>query len=550
MLNKKCVLNIMGLGLIITFLLILLAPFGSAHNVKVNEANDTYEKTITKGSSAIYILEVASDINDINYTVAVDVEGNDDKYWKWQLDEDQFDLNRDSEKNIVFIVSTTSQFTGDMMEYELIFTIRKAEDNSLVDRIENITLTTTLEIDEDEQKLEFWGVEVPLPDAIDKMGFRFGISFLVWVIIALVATVVLKIVLARLTKRTDTKVDDEILGVVQTPLLLLIVLYGIVDSLIYLELPLNIISMVKSVYDFGTMMISIWLVFRLFQIGLAFIGERWDKKQELQVKSTLIPLIDKLGKAIIFIAVVMLILNFFGIDLTVFVAGAGIVGLVIAFAAQDTLANFFAGIFLIMEPKIKVNDTIGFDNEVYMVRKIGLRTSHLYDIIQNIDIIVPNHTLATSKLINLNEPDCKLRIRIDVPVAYGTDIDKLEKIISDISDRHSSIISDEPLNKPHLFFDKFGDSSLDFYFIFWIRNLEERFQIKHDILKEIYKELGEKNIEIPWPQRVISLKDGTAPILKNNGDGTQVQLETYNSNKRNPDGSKIMRKKRLTKMMK
>jgi len=174
----------------------------------------------------------------------------------------------------------------------------------------------------------------------------------------------------------------------------------------------------------------------------------------------------------------------------------------------------------------------------------------LYDIIQNIDIIVPNHTLATSKLINLNEPDCKLRIRIDVPVAYGTDIDKLEKIISDISDRHSSIISDEPLNKPHLFFDKFGDSSLDFYFIFWIRNLEERFQIKHDILKEIYKELGEKNIEIPWPQRVISLKDGTAPILKNNGDGTQVQLETYNSNKRNPDGSKIMRKKRLTKMMK
>ena len=549
MADKKSIYYMMTIGLIITFLLIILAPFGSAHKVRVEEADDSYEKTITKGNSAIYILEVTNGDTDINYSVSVDVEGDNDKYWNWEFNEDQFELGGGNDKPIVFIVSTTSEFTGDMIEYEVIFTIR-TEDGELVDRIENITLTTTLEIPEDEQKLEFWGVEVPLPDTIDKMGFRFGISFLAWVIIAIIASIVLKIVLARLTKRTDTTVDDEILGVVQTPLLLLIVLYGIVDSLIYLKLPLNIISKVKSVYDFGTMMISIWLVFRLFQIGLAFIGERWDKKQELQVKSVLIPLIDKLGKAILFIVVVMLILNFFGIDLTVFMAGAGIVGLVIAFAAQDTLANFFAGIFLIMEPKIKVNDTIGFDNDVYMVRKIGLRTSHLYDIIQNIDIIVPNHTLATSKLINLNEPDCKLRIRIDVPVAYGTDVDQLETIIYDISNKHTSIITDEPLNEPHLFFDKFGDSSLDFYFIFWIRDLEERFQIKHDILKEIYKELGEKNIEIPWPQRVISLKDGTAPILKNNGDGMQVQLETYNSNQGNSKGSKKMRKKRLPKMIK
>ena len=546
MLNKKCILNIMGLGLIITFLLILLAPFGSAHKVTVKEANDKNEITIKKGETAVYILQVTNDDN-VNYTVEVDVEADDDKDWSWKIhQENPFQINAKSEKSRALSVSTTSRFTGDMKEHEVVFTIR-TEEGELVDQIENITLTTTLEIPEDEQKLEFWGVEVPLPDTIDKMGFRFGISFLVWVIIALIATVVLKIVLARLTKRTDTTVDDEILGVVQTPILLLVVLYGIVDSLIYLKLPLNIISKVKSVYDFGTMMISIWLVFRLFQIGLAFIGERWDKKQELQVKSTLIPLIDKLGRAILFIVVVMLILNFFGIDLTVFMAGAGIVGLVIAFAAQDTLANFFAGIFLIMEPKIKVNDTIGFDNEVYMVRKIGLRTSHLYDIIQNIDIIVPNHTLATSKLINLNEPDAKLRIRIDIPVAYGTDIDKLEKIIYDISNNHPNIITDVPLNPPNLFFDKFGDSSLDFYFIFWIRDLEERFQVKHEILKEIYQRLCAENIEIPWPQRVITLKDAAAPIPNNKDDGMQAQLDTYNSNQKNSNRSKIMRKKRLIK---
>ncbi|MDP7417762.1 MAG: mechanosensitive ion channel family protein, partial [Desulfobacterales bacterium] len=371
-------------------------------------------------------------------------------------------------------------------------------------------------------------IDIPLPDALNNMLGRFGGSFLLWVVAALLSWFLLKIVMARITKKTVTDLDDKVLGVVQTPLILLIVLYGVVDSLVYLELTPARISQIKTVYDFGLMLITMWTAFRLFRIGLEFIAERWVKKKEFHIKFVLIPLIEKLGKAVFFTVLLILILGFFGVDLTAFVAGAGIIGLVVAFAAQDTLANFFAGIFLIMEPKFKVNDTIKFENEVYIVRTIGLRTTQLYDIYQNMDVIVPNHTLATSKLVNLDEPDKKLRITLHIPVAFATDIDQLEEVIRKVSKDHPDIITDTPANEPLLYFNEFGPYYLDFVFMFWIENLEDRFFIRQRVFKSLYQGLKDKKIEVPLPQTVYSMHDGKLhdhPFVES--DDVQSKLDSY-----------------------
>ena len=541
MATKAVFMRATALFMVLIFSILIFLPLASSHKVDINDPEDN-SKEISKGEDAYYIWELINNDNKTTYTVEIEVDGERDD-WTVEISEELFDLEPEIPKEINVSVSTSSPFDGDQMKCSIVFKFRSEEENFT----KTTKIITTLDIPEDEKKLTLWGFEIPLPEFLNNMWGKFLLSILFWIIAAIITSGMLKVVLARLAKKTDTTLDDEILVVVQTPLLLLITLYGIVDSLVYVELTPELIGRIRAVYDFGTILITVWLCFRLFRIGLAFIAERWQKKKEIHIKGVLIPLIDKLGKAILFIAVVMLILDFFGIDLTVFMAGAGIVGLVIAFAAQDTLANFFSGIFLIIEPKFKTGDTIFYDNDIFIVKHIGLRTTHMYDIIKNIDVIVPNHTLATSKLVNLNEPDKKLRIRIDIPVAYGTDVEKFEAIIDEISEKHPEIITDIPKNEPNLYFDKFGTYSLDFYYIFWIKDLEERFQVRHEVLKYIYKRLNEEGIEIPRPHRIVTFKEGDLQKMQSlNAMNGQAPLESFEGpgDKKVPSKTRMKRKKR------
>ena len=524
--KKRILKGMMGLCIVL-FMLLILTPIVQADKVFVKEIpGETYEKSINKEEEAIYTWEVKNEDPVQNYHVIIEIE---DENEDWQSDIFPFDffLEPNETASVKLTVSTESRFDGDMQEHRLNFKFSKGTKNITI-RIDRMYANTTQDIPESEKKLTFGGIEMPLPEALNSMLGRFAGSFLLWVVAALLSWFILKIVMARITKKTVTDLDDKTLSVVQTPLILLIVLYGVVDSLVYLELSPNTISKIKTVYDFGLMLITMWTAFRLFRIGLEFIAERWVKKKEFHIKFVLIPLIEKLGKAVFFTVLLILILGFFGVDLTAFVAGAGIIGLVVAFAAQDTLANFFAGIFLIMEPKFKVNDTITFENEVYTVRTIGLRTTQLYDIYQNMDVIVPNHTLATSKLVNLDEPDKKLRITLHIPVAFGTDIDKLEEVIREVSKEHPDIITDTPANEPLLYFNEFGPYYLDFIFMFWIENLEDRFFIRQRVFKSLYLGLRDKKIEVPLPQTVYSMHDNKVhdhPFV--DGLDVQAKLDSY-----------------------
>ena len=537
--NRARAYLILGVIALLTLITVLM-PCVEADSVRIREIDEEYTKKISREEVTTYSWEISNTNELVKYSVNVELgEGKED--WGEDISEELFDLKPNSTKKVSLTVSCSSRFDGAMKKHKVIFKFTSDDENFTINRFAN----TTQDIPEAEKDFIFVGIKIPLFSFMNNMAGKFTLSFVLWVLTAFLATFLLQVVLARLTKKTDTKIDDEILTVIQTPLLLLIILFGTVESLVYLELSPGSISRIDAVYDFGKLLISIWLTFRLFQIGLAFIGEKWGRKEGLQIQSVLIPLIDKLGKAIIFIVFIALLLDFFGIDITVFVAGAGIAGLVIAFAAQDTLANFFAGIFLITEPKFKVNDTIGYDNDIYIVRKIGLRTTQLYDLIQNIDVIVPNQSLATSKLVNMNEPDEKLRIRIDVPVAYGTDVETLEKMFDEVAGGHPEIITDVPLNPPELFFDNFGESSMNFYFIFWIRDLEERFRVRHNVLKDIYYRLRNANIEIPRPHRIIMFKDGNNPLIPGTSIKKQADPGSFDGGKVSGKGGRSARAKNV-----
>ena len=250
----------------------------------------------------------------------------------------------------------------------------------------------------------------------------------------------------------------------------------------------------------------IWIGYKILQGVLLQVGHALAKRTNFQVDKILIPAIQKLGSIVIGFIALSAIMGFLQIDLTMFIAGGVVISMVIAFAAQDTLSNFFSGMFLILEPKFKEGDMIFFEGDTYIVNKIGMRTTVMYDLYKHIDVVMPNNKLANEKLINLTEPDRRIKDSCEIGVAYGTDPQKMLDILMEIVSKHPDIINNETDREPYTRFTEFGDSSLNFKVGFWVRDLDDRFRVKSEVNQEIYYRLEKEGIEIPFPQRDLHIR--------------------------------------------
>ncbi|UCH89693.1 MAG: mechanosensitive ion channel [Thermoplasmata archaeon] len=365
---------------------------------------------------------------------------------------------------------------------------------------------------EDPERIEEHGVDIfwthfDLPEDLDNDVGRFLLTLLSWLIIGIITLFVLDPVVRAIVKKSETQLDDIILSIIRKPVLILIILYGLIDSLNELHLPDEVMDYFLLIYGVAFILMMTWIAIKIFKGVLIELGRSWAKKTESKLEHVLIPVIEKLGSIIIVIFGLIYLLSYFGIDVGMFVVGMGVMGLVIAFAAQDTLSNFFGGIFLIVEPNFKEGDIVKVKDDYYQVKTIGMRTTRLYDIFKHLIVVVPNNILANEMLINLTEPDRRIKDRVEVGVAYGTDTDKVEKLLLEIGSKHPDIINDDPNCKPFVRFLSFGDSSLNFALFFWVKDLDDRYRVKHELNHTIHREFEKADIEIPFPQRVVTMKN-------------------------------------------
>jgi small-conductance mechanosensitive channel len=365
------------------------------------------------------------------------------------------------------------------------------------------------EPDEEKHGIDILGFHFEFPEPLEildnNLG-RFIIQFLLWLLIAAIVLLILDPVIKKATEKTETKIDDIILHIIRRPIMILIILYGIVVSLAELELPNEFMYWINGAYSIGFFLMMIWIGFKVFQGVLLQLGHTLAKRTKSHVDKILVPAIQKLGTVVIAFIALSAILGYLHIDLTLFVAGGVVVSMVIAFAAQDTLSNFFAGMFLILEPKFKEEDMIEFEGNTYIVKKIGMRTTQLYDLFKHIFVVMPNNKLANEKLIIITEPDRRIKDSCEIGVAYGSDPQKIQDILMEITTKHPDVISDDPNREPFTRFTNFGDSSIDFKVGFWVKDLDDRFRVKSELNQEIYYRLAKEGIEIPFPQRDLNIK--------------------------------------------
>ena len=199
-----------------------------------------------------------------------------------------------------------------------------------------------------------------------------------------------------------------------------------------------------------------------------------------------------------------------GVDMSKLAILLGALGVGIGFGLQNIFNNLVSGIILAFERPIQVGDIIEIGEFWVTVKEIGIRSSTIFTF-EGSEVIVPNGNLISKELINWTLTDRQRRAEVLVGVAYGTDPEKVLGILRKVSAEHTEVLN-EPA--PLALFSGFGDSSLDFRLLFWIKKADERYKIQSEVNVAVNNALQKAGITIPFPQRDLHLKSVESEVIK------------------------------------
>jgi small-conductance mechanosensitive channel len=191
-----------------------------------------------------------------------------------------------------------------------------------------------------------------------------------------------------------------------------------------------------------------------------------------------------------------------GIKVTVLIAGSAALLVGIGLGLQQTFNDIVSGTILLSERSIKVGDVLEIDKDVVRIQEIGLRTSKGINR-DEISLIIPNSLITTNKVINWSHQARKTRFKINVGVAYGSDVDLVMKILKESTLEHPDMFDENVID---IRFLDFGNSSLDFQILFFSENIFRIEKVKSDIRKIINRKFIENKISIPFPQMDVHVK--------------------------------------------
>jgi len=307
----------------------------------------------------------------------------------------------------------------------------------------------------------------------------------------------------RLAARTETRVDDNFIALLHRPIFATVTSIGLFIALDIVGLEQSLQNITGAVIQ--TILVFVWLTFALRASKLLLTAMSRQQQRFEFVQPTTEPLLKNAIAVLLFLTGVYTIMVAWEINVTGLVASAGIVGLALSFAAQDTLSNLFAGVAILADEPYGIGDMIIIDNgERGEVTHIGLRSTRLLTR-DDVEISIPNSVMGNATIINeAGGPPKRYRVRTNVGVAYGSDIEKVMQILERIAASHDRILK---FPEPRVRFRKFGDSSLDFDLLCWIDQPVLRGLIVHDLNCEIYRQFADSGVEIPFPQRDLHVKE-------------------------------------------
>ena len=332
------------------------------------------------------------------------------------------------------------------------------------------------------------------------------VLFSAGVLVGKLLQVVLMKGLTRLTSKTKTDLDDRMVALLKKPVLMTTVIPSLLVATSLLTLSDG--GRWFTISFLATMLLFSWTkaALKTVHMVLEMIADNQESIEIIQGRT--IPLFEMTFKILVVLAAAYALLLIWGINPVAWLASAGVVGIAVGFAAKDTLANLFSGIFIVADAPYEIGDYIVLDTgERGAVTALGMRSTRLLTR-DDVEITIPNAVIANAKIINESGgPWEKERIRVPVGVAYGSDVDEICELLKQIALAHPEV-SKKP--EPRVRMRAFGASSLDFELLAWIEHPELRGWIRHGLLMNIYKGFNEAGVVIPFPQQDIHIKSKPA----------------------------------------
>ncbi|MFT5572377.1 MAG: MscS family membrane protein [Cryomorphaceae bacterium] len=305
----------------------------------------------------------------------------------------------------------------------------------------------------------------------------------------------------RLAGKTQTNLDDEIISDLRSPIFSTVLWVGLIMStkaagIVYgpakyitpIVLSLIVLSLTKAALTVSGKIITEFsrndMHFKIFDMGTE-------------------PLFIIGSKILLLILGAYLILVIWGINPVGLLASAGIVGIALGFAAKDTLANLFSGVFILADRPYKLGDYVNLDSgERGKVTHIGIRSTRLLTR-DDIEVTIPNGVIGNAKVVNESGGfEQQMRIRLDVQCAYDADLEQVSEVLMKVAENETDLCK---FPSPRVRVRGFAESGISVQLMGWIDAPEDRGRVTHLMYMAIHEAFREHNLEIPYPRRDIQI---------------------------------------------
>lgn len=322
------------------------------------------------------------------------------------------------------------------------------------------------------------------------------------VFISKIAYFIFRNYIRKLTEKTETELDDMLIDIVESPIVMLLIILGFYFGTILTLNPFSgFYSFVINIVKILVIIDVAWLLLRIIDTFILFYLKPRVERSETQLDDQLLPVLRKGLKIVVIIITFLFILSNFGYDVTTLLAGLGIGGIAIALAAQDTVSNFLGSVMIFADKPFKLRDVIKFDGTMGTVTEVGIRSTKLETPGGTI-LIVPNNKISTSVIENFTLAKWR-RIDLLIGLTYDTNYQKLKKAMQLIED----VLKSNPnVDRWDIKFTEFGAYSLNISVWYWIKDPAKYRDTLSEVNLEIKRLLDKEKIEFAFPTQTLYLK--------------------------------------------
>lgn len=316
----------------------------------------------------------------------------------------------------------------------------------------------------------------------------------------------------RLSRHTETELDDLVFRAVRRPVsLLIMVLGGYLAVFVPLDLSERQQHIVDSLFTAAAILAVLVLITRLLSVSLDWYISQLNVDQR-SANAHIVPLMRKVAVIVVYAIGVMLMLDALGISIGPLIASLSLGGLAVALAIQPTLANIFAGTYVATENVISPGDYIELEGGVagYVI-EVSLRSTRIRTW-ENQLVVIPNSRLAETIVTNYSEPTPPINVYLTCRVSYSSNLDRVESVARDVMNR---VLEDSPHGVKdygsYFAFDTFGESNVDFWLFVQAKDRLASFELRSELINELHRRFAEEGIVIDYPVRSLQFHDGAEP---------------------------------------